>query len=108
LTIAKPIEKFDYVSLPDYSYSGSNTDVKNGLVLQIDSTKATVLIKDYRDEFVEVDIKAHNYRIIGKGTIYHNINNYVGMNIMLITQIFIFVLCIVLCVALVESIKSIF
>jgi hypothetical protein len=93
---SRKIETYDWVSLPESKYSwedDSNRNVMNGLVLQVDETKALVKTEGRYsfsgDEMVEVDIKAHKYRIVGKGTIYHKVNNWVGFNIMIITQIFI-------------------
>lgn len=91
----KQLEAFDWISLPEkYSWEeGNNQSVVNGLVLQIDGQKALVKTEGRysfsSDDMVEVDIKAHQYRIVGQGTIYHRVNQWVGFNMMLITQIFI-------------------
>ena len=92
----KQLEAYDWISLPEYQYSWqdeSNRNVINGLVLQIDGQKALVKTEGRysfsSDDMVEVDIKAHKYRIVGEGTIYHRVNQWVGFNMMLITQIFI-------------------
>lgn len=90
------IETYDWISIPEYQYSfedTSNQSVKNGIVLQTDGKKALVKVQSRyfggSDEMKEVDITAHHYRIIGKGTIYHRVNNWVGFNIMFITQLMI-------------------
>lgn len=100
----KKVEKFDYVSIPKSQYwdlKTGNVDVENGIVLQIDSTKAIVKLVRWSTEFIEMDLKQHNFRIIGKGTIYHKVNNYVGINVMSITQIFIGILSAILIIILV-------
>jgi hypothetical protein len=98
------IERYDYVSIPeDY---GRNGEVINGIVLQVDDSFALVLVKSYKDEFYELDIKKSSYRIVGKGTIYHKINSYVGFNIMLITQVFMAFLLIITGFTLATSFKE--
>ena len=88
------IEAFDYISLPDRLYvnigSESNQYVNNGLVLQSDGINALVKVNEgYRENMVQINLKDHQYRIVGKGTWYHKVNQYVGFNIMIITQVFI-------------------
>ena len=94
-------ERYDYVSIPEYKYRytyswQTNTEVINGIILQCDSTMALVKVKNGNEEFYQLDLKKSDYRIIGKGTVYHKINDYVGFNIMMITQIFIMILAIVI------------
>lgn len=101
-------QKYDYVSIPEYNFSWEiNKEVLNGIVLQVDSTKALVKVKRWSDEFYQLDLKESNYRIIGKGTIYHKINDYCGFNIMLITQIFISILAIVIGITVFSFLKKI-
>jgi hypothetical protein len=102
----KNVEKFDYVSIPQYSYGSVNNEVENGIVLQVDSSKAIVKVESWRSDYTEIDLKQHNYRIIGKGTLYHKVNNYVGMNIMMITQIFIGILSAILIFTLTSILKE--
>lgn len=98
-------EKFDYVSLPEYKYDWkTNTEVTNGIVLQVDSSRALVKCSD---EFYELDLKKSQYRIIGKGTIYHKVNNYIGFNIMLISQVFIGIIIGILIYTLTSILKEI-
>lgn len=93
----KTPERYDYVSIPEYKYSyETRQEVINGIVLQVDSTTALVKCEKWHNEFYELDLKKSYYRIIGKATIYHKINNCVGFNIMLITQIFIGILTAIL------------
>ena len=88
------LQKYDYVSIP-----GPFGGVQNGIILQVDSMHA--LVKTHKqfimftdNRFYELDTKnKSSYRIIGKGTIYHKVNNYIGFNIMLISQIMIGILC---------------
>jgi hypothetical protein len=84
----------------------TNTEVINGIVLQVDSTTALIKVKKWREEFYQLDLKKSDYRIIGKGTIYHKINDYVGFNIMLITQIFITILSIIIGVTVFSTLKD--
>ena len=109
----KKVEQFDYVSIPESHYSSfgntyANNDVNNGIVLQVDSTKAIVKVIRWSEEFTEIDLKKHEFRIIGKGTIYHKVNNYVGMNIMLITQVFIGILAAILMYVVSSIVKDYF
>lgn len=98
----KKVERYDYVSLPEYKYSfESKQEVINGIVLQVDETKAIVACKTFgSSDFYEIDLAKSEYRIIGKGTIYHKINDFVGFNIMMITQIFIAILSAILLISL--------
>jgi hypothetical protein len=105
----KKVEKFDYVSVSYSDYkslydSELNKRVENGIILQIDSSKA---IAKVGDEFKELDLKAHNFRIIGRGTIYHKVNCYVGLNIMFITQVFIGIICALLIITLISLLNDI-
>lgn len=44
------------------------------------------------DKYIDKSIKDKNYRVIGRATIYHKVNMYVGFNIMIITQFIVGVL----------------
>ncbi len=97
----KKLEKYDYVSIPSgaqYSFEkeAGIFDTENGLVLQVDSNKAIIKLADSRSKYMEVVSNKHGYRVIGKGTIYHKVNNLVGVDIMMISQVFIFVLLLIL------------
>lgn len=97
----KPLEKYDYVSIPKYQSDMGYpyNEVMNGIVLQVDSTKALVKIKRYSySEYYQLDLNRPMFRIIGRGTIYHKINDYVGFNIMLFSQIFIGIFMIIIIV----------
>lgn len=97
----KPIEKYDWVVIPA-AYEGN---VKAGVVLQRDDLTFILKIRDtYHTELYAINIEKGNYKIIGEGTIYHKINDYVGMNIMVITQIMIGILCGVLMIFTAHSI----
>ena len=103
----KKPERYDYVSIPEYRYSyETKQEVINGIVLQVDSTTALVKCKKWLDEFYELDLKKSDYRIIGKGTIYHKVNDYVGFNIMLITQIFIGILTAILIITVTSILQD--
>lgn len=103
----KTPKRYDYVSIPEYKYSWqTKTEVINGIVLQVDSTTALIKVKKWREEFYQLDLKKSDYRIIGKGTIYHKINGYVGFNIMLITQFFITILSIIIGVTVFSTLKD--
>jgi hypothetical protein len=88
-------QRYDYVSLPKYSFR-DRLEVENGIVLQVDS--ATILVKTHKwsDKFHSIPIHSNSYRVIGKGTIYHKVNDYVGFNIMMITQFIIGILIAIL------------
>jgi hypothetical protein len=100
----KKIEQFDYVSVP---YSDYSEEVLNGLVLQLDDNFALVKVKHWSGEYRELNIKDSKYRIVGTGTIYHKVNDYVGFNIMIISQIFIAALLIFLFSSLFPILKDI-
>lgn len=104
---SKKMERYDYVSIPEYKYSfETKQEVINGIVLQVDENRALIKCKDWRDEFYELDLKNSKYRIVGKGTIYHKVNDYVGFNIMLITQLFIGILCTIIIITLVSTLRE--
>lgn len=108
----KKVEVFDYVSVPRYSYGNSldnGAEVENGIVLQVDSSNFLVKTHRYSDEFrqLSIDKSKSRYRIVGQGTIYHKVNQYVGFNIMLITQIFIGLLTAILAYTLSTILKEI-
>ena len=101
-------ERYDYVSIPEYTYSfETKKKVIIGIVLQVDSSTALVKCKNWSDEFYELNLKTSDYRIVGKGTIYHKINDYVGFNIMLITQIFIGILTTILIITISSSLREV-
>lgn len=89
----KNIAPYDLVSYDEYHLSFQDENVKNvnvGIVLQVDSTIALIkTLETFSSDLKEVKIAQHDYRVIGKGTIYHKVNQWVGFNLMLITQIFI-------------------
>jgi hypothetical protein len=89
--INRPLERYDWVSIA--KYSGTN-EVKNGIIVQVNNISNTAVLKinDFGDDFYTIFLNKPNYRIIGKGTIYHKVNDYVGFNIMILTQVFIGVL----------------
>lgn len=94
---------YDYVIVP--SYSSSTWDhVDQGIVLQRGigpDGKDRILIKITSDSWSkdkDVEVKGRDYRIVGKGTIYHKINRYIGFNIMMITQVIVTILLIVLAI----------
>lgn len=95
----KQIEKFDYVTIPKYTYEN-----QNGVVLQVDTIRkqALIVVKGFMDnEFYNIVINdKSSYRIVGKGTFYHKINVWLGFNVMIITQIFIMIICAILFVTL--------
>ena len=97
----KEVEVYDYISIPKYCYGDeSECGVDNGMVIQRDSSKVLVKLSSGRllgsDEFRELSIGGGKYRIIGRGTFYHKVNNYIGFNIILITQVVIMILLIAL------------
>lgn len=84
----KELEQFDLVTI---DYYGNHKET--ALVLQTDNEKALVVNKDNSwDDFYEIDLKKRNFRIVGKGTIYHKVNYYIGFNIMMVTQFIIIIL----------------
>lgn len=100
-------ERYDLVSIPKYRYSSDKKqEVMTGIVMQVDSSTALIKCKEWGDEFYELDFKKSEYRVIGKGTIYHKVNDYVGFNIMFVTQIFIAILSVILSVTLISILNS--
>ncbi|MEY2701924.1 MAG: hypothetical protein RLY43_557 [Bacteroidota bacterium] len=104
----KKVEQFDYVSVKKYEWSNGRVEVINGIVLQVDDSKAIIKCKEhsFSDDYYELDLKENNFRIIGKGTIYHKVNNYVGFNLMLITQLFIGILCAIIIITLISTLRE--
>lgn len=88
----KKLEVYDYVSICERCNEYDYHQMKNGIVLQVDNEFALLMVKQYKDTYFQLNLKDKDYRVIGRGTIYHKVNQYVGFNIMLITQICISVL----------------
>lgn len=90
------VQVYDYISVPGGRY---DDQVLNGIVLQMDTSRMLVKLPHrysvFRSEYRELPITS-GFRIVGKGTFYHKVNNYVGFNIMFITQAIIMILIIVL------------
>jgi hypothetical protein len=104
----RKVQKYDYLSIPLYYHDEDiKQEVINGIVLQVDSSHAIVKTERYNDIYYELNFKTSKYRIIGTGTIYHKINNFVGFNIMVITQVFIFIILIILAITIFTSFKSV-
>jgi hypothetical protein len=95
----KKPEKYDMISMPEYSFIQSDKSVITGIVIQVDSAKILVKAKSFlfNEKFYDLDINDKNYRVVGKGTIYHKVNDYVGFNIMLFAQVCIGVVFVILC-----------
>lgn len=83
-------EKYDFVSVP-YFRLDKSWEVKNGLVLQVDSSTFTMRADDYFHEYYQINFKTDKYKVIGRGTFYHKVNSFVGFNIMLITTILVMI-----------------
>jgi hypothetical protein len=91
----KSLAKYDWIILP-HCYGENRVD--EGIVLQVDKTYAMIKVKGSfmeMTEFYNISIAQHEYRTVGKATIYHKINDYVGFNVMFITQAFIIILLII-------------
>jgi hypothetical protein len=99
----KKIETFDWISVPEYNLSyldsTENQEVETGIVLQTDGERALVKIESRylggSSQLEEVNIKSGNYRIVGRGTIYHKVNHYIGFNMFLISQFLITILMVI-------------
>jgi len=104
----KKVERFDYVSVKKYGWSDGRVEVINGIVLQVDESTAIIKCEEYSfsDVYYELDLKKNDFRIIGQGTIYHKVNNYVGFNLMLITQLFIGILSFIITATLVSTLSE--
>lgn len=95
---SKKLEKYDYIAIPYWDFETSKQQAATAIVIQVDGTRALIKTQKYNDELRDIVIEEHNYRIIGKATVYHKINTYVGFNVMLISQVFIFILLIIIAV----------
>jgi len=102
----KKLEVYDYVSISKYRNTYDQEEMVNGIILQLDNETALLLVKNYGDKYYQLNLKSHHYRIVGRGTIYHKVNQYVGFNIMLITQICIGILTAVLIITTVSTLKQ--
>ena len=99
----KKIETFDWISIPEYNLSyldsTENQGVETGIVLQTDGEKALIKVESRylggSSRLEEVNIKSGKYRIVGRGTIYHKVNHYIGFNMFLISQFLITVLLVI-------------
>lgn len=103
-----------YIDNPDRTYEVHKDDYvvitfvdgrcEHGLVIQVDTTSyiysnaATVRLSDGEIHQLTIDKvrKSQAFRIIGKGTFYHRVNNMIGWNICMTTAI----LCIGICILL--------
>ena len=78
----------DYVAMT-YGEFGDH-ELRAGMVVQTDKAQAIVISKSWHDELYYLNKSERStYKIIGKGTIYHKVNQWVGFNIMVTTQIII-------------------
>jgi hypothetical protein len=105
------LERYDYVSLPKYNgIFSSDGNIENGLVLQVDSAYALVLMENdfmRHDNYVQLKLKDHKYRLVGKGTIYHKVNHFIGFNIFMLTEIGLLILTVVLYVTTISTLISV-
>lgn len=89
------LKPFDYVSVPKYGITNydsiQNQDVENGIVLQTDGTRALVKLEPRflggGSDLTEINIKDGSWRRVGTGTIYHKVNQYIGFNLFLTSQV---------------------
>lgn len=95
----KDVETYDIVSIRS-SY-GLDNELLVGIVIQVDTTTfkntnyaVVKIIGGYHDEYrnIVTNTITPNYSIVGAGTIYHKINQFVGFNLMRITTIFIIII----------------
>jgi hypothetical protein len=98
---SKKIETFDWVSIPDRTFSwDKNSDVRMGIVLQVDGDRALIKSEGRyscsNEEMKDIIISEGKHRIVGRGTIYHKVNHYVGFNIMMISQVLIGILLLII------------
>lgn len=93
--------KYDWVSIP-YLYTGNQ--VVTGIVLQVNNKSFLAKVSKFGySEYYQIDNKNPDYKVVGTGTIYHKINDFVGFNIMLLTEVFIAILCIILIQMIVDT-----
>lgn len=89
-------DTWDYVSIRQYR----DGEVANGIVVQKDSTSFLVKSDYYsRDIFYRIANNNNEYWVVGKGTIYHKVNHFVGFNIMVVTQALIAFLIVALLIS---------
>ena len=90
--ITVPVYRFSYYDNPD-----KEVNVKTYMVLQKDSS--TIFVKDldgYYTQYKVLNYTKYNIHIIGHGTIYHKVNQIIGLNIMLIAQVLLLLLLFVI------------
>lgn len=102
----KKVESYDYVSVKKYSRSDNYNDAFCGIVMQVGEDVALVKRSDMRDKMVELDLSESKYRIVGRGTIYHKVNSYVGFNVMIVVQSLIVALLIVVMIAFFSTLHA--
>lgn len=90
--VDQKLDKYDYVSI----FEKYGDDVVNGMVMQVDDKYVLIKYTEYgRDQFAQLNIKESTYRVVGKGTIYHKVNDHIGFNIILLTQFFVMILMVI-------------
>jgi hypothetical protein len=100
------LEKYDFVSLPKYQFTN---EVENAIIIQVDSSNALAMIDSsfpHHDEYVQLKLKEHKYRLVGKGTLYHKVNHFVGFNIFFFTELALIILAGVYYVTLFSTLVS--
>lgn len=113
-TALYPLHTYDFIVIPKTGsyYSDAENPVMTGLVLQNDNKHALVKIIEgnshHSEPYYDMILDKSHYRIIGRGTIYHKVNHYIGFNIMMITQMIIGVLIAVLVITTTRLLRSIF
>lgn len=107
---SKKIETFDWIAIYEKEWSWDNeTNVVLGIVIQVDGDRALVKTDDNSfpsGRMRDLQISVSKYRIVGRGTIYHKVNQYVGFNIMMISQVFIGILLLIILFTQVTILKD--
>lgn len=105
----KKLEPYDLITVDDDTYSYTiGTNVKTAIVLQMDETFALIKTTSrWGDSFKQIKVGSGQYRIVGRGTIYHKVNSWVGFNIMLISQALITIILALLLITKLELLNSI-
>ena len=101
-----PIQPYDIITVSDYQvhWDDSQVDrestVETFMVLQKDSS--TIFVKQLSGNYVKYKVMnyiKYDIHIIGHGTIYHKVNQIIGLNIMLIAQVLLTLILIIIVVS---------
>jgi len=111
ISTKKSIDRFDMVVVKEYDWSNI-TEIETLIVLQVDTASHTAVAKRmdgfaHSDRFYTLNLKTKNFRLVGQGTFYHKVNEYVGFNLMFITNVCLMIVLVALGVSTFNALSKI-